>query len=360
MEKQFYEYINISNVINKLKLKKTNQIANNIYVICPYCQSEKENNGYMKANMINNLFICNKCQKTGTSVSLYADMKYITTKEAYKQLLKETPILDTIPYIYHNPLKDEYYRDMVYRKFLDLLILKENHYNYLKSSNFTDEFIKEYSFKSVNTNNNLKKDICRKLIEEGYKLDGIPGFYQDNDFKWTYKSHDGIFIPVILDDKIQGLRILLDKEYNLGTKNIWFSSSNEYNGTKANNWPLVLKDKSINWYDMYNSKKTTSIIIATEIFLAYKLFHLTGKTIIGVPNNIDKDIILYLVNRIKADKVVVFADTYSLKCTSNLFYKNIVESLKGQGIDVDFKLAIGKDFLEEEIDNLTEENIKIA
>lgn len=360
MKNQFYEYINISNVINKLKLKKTNQIANNIYVICPYCQTETEKNGYMKANMISNLFICNKCQKTGTSISLYADMKFITTKNAYKQLLKETPVLDNIPYLYHNPLKDEYYRDMVYRKFLDLLILKENHYNYLKSSNFSDEFIKEYSFKSVETNNNFKKDICRKLIEEGYKLDGIPGFYQDKDFKWTFKSHSGMFIPVILDNKIQGLRILLDKEYNLGTKNIWFSSSNEYNGTKASNWPLVLKDKTLDWYDMYNPKKHTSIIIATEMFLAYKLFNLTEKTIIGVPNNIDKDIILNIVNKLKADKVILFADSYSIKCTSNLFYKNIIDSFKGQGIRVDFKLAINEDTIEKEFDNYTEENIKIA
>ena len=68
------------------------------------------------------------------------------------------------------------------------------------------------------------------------------GFYQDKDFKWTYKSHSGIFIPTVLNNKIQGLRIFLDEKYKKDTESIWFSSNNLYNGTKANKLPIVLKD----------------------------------------------------------------------------------------------------------------------
>ena len=39
------------------------------------------------------------------------------------------------------------------------------------------------------------------------------GFFQDTDFKWTYKSHKGIFIPAFFNNKIQGLRIFLDDKY---------------------------------------------------------------------------------------------------------------------------------------------------
>ena len=176
MQKNIYEYINISNVINQLNLKKTNQIGNNIYLICPFCQCDKEKNGYMKANIIKNLFICNKCEESGTSVDLYAKMKYITTKEAYKQLLKETPILDNIPYVFNNPIKDDNYRDLVYKNFLNLQKLTDEHRNMLKNLTFTDEYIINNHFKSIETNEKQKKKICEQLQKMGLKLDGIPGF----------------------------------------------------------------------------------------------------------------------------------------------------------------------------------------
>lgn len=50
MQNNVYECINISNVINKLHLRKTNRIGNYIYVTCPFCQSSQEKNGYMKVN----------------------------------------------------------------------------------------------------------------------------------------------------------------------------------------------------------------------------------------------------------------------------------------------------------------------
>lgn len=281
-----YEYVNITNVLNQLNIKKTYSKGSYIYAICPFCQNSNEKNGYLKINTINNTYICRKCEESGSSIDLYAHLKYISTQEAFKRLLKEVPVLDNMPYIYNNPVKDENYRDIVYRKFLEEQNLSDYHYRKLYEMNFSQEYIKDHLFKSIENNNIKKKEICKGLQEQGLKLDGIPGFFQDTDFKWTYKSHKGIFIPVTLNNKIQGLRILLDKEYALDTANIWFSSNNEYNGTKASNWPMVLKDNSVNWIDMYNSKNSDSIIIATEMILAHKLFNNTNKVVIGVPNNV--------------------------------------------------------------------------
>jgi len=176
MQNNVYECINISNVINKLNLKKVHQIGNNIYVKCPFCQNEREKNGYMKINTINNLYICDNCESTGTSIDLYAKMKYISTKEAIKQLLREVPILDNIPYVYNNPIKDEYYRDLVYSKFLDLQQLSKKHKEKLKRMNFTDNYILDNKFKSIENRENKKKEICQKLQEQGLKLDGISRF----------------------------------------------------------------------------------------------------------------------------------------------------------------------------------------
>ena len=166
------------------------------------------------------------------------------------------------------------------------------------------------------------------------------GFYQDKDFKWTYKSHSGIFIPTVLNNKIQGLRIFLDEKYKKDTESIWFSSNNLYNGTKANNWPIVLKEETVNWIDMYNSKSYNSIIIATEIILAHKLFNDTHKTVIGIPNNIDKEILLNIVDRIKVSEVFLYVDQYTIVHTSTFIYKNIIETLEQKGIKVNFRLAL--------------------
>lgn len=173
MQNNVYECINISNVINKLKLKKTNQIGSHIYVNCPFCQDRNEKNGYMKINIINNLYICDNCESSGTSIDLYAKMKYISTKEAFKQLLKESPVLDNIPYVYNNPIKDEYYRDIVYSNFLDLQQLNKSHKEKLKNMNFTDEYILKNRFKSIENSSKKKKEICIKLQKQGLKLDGI-------------------------------------------------------------------------------------------------------------------------------------------------------------------------------------------
>lgn len=171
---------------------------------------------------------------------------------------------------------------------------------------------------------------------------GFLGFHQDTDFKWTYKSHKGIFIPVTLNNQIQGLRIFLDKEYALDTENIWFSSNNEYNGTKASNWPMVLKNEDTNWIAMYNNKNRNSIIIATEMILAHKLFNNSQKLVIGVPNSIEKEVILNIVKRMDVNEVFLYVDKYTVLHTSSLMYKNIVIALEEQNIKVDFRVALNE------------------
>jgi len=358
-ENTVYDYINITNIINKLNIKKTYTKGIYTYAICPFCQSANEKNGYLKLNTIKNVYICKNCESSGSSIDLYAKLNYISTKEAFERILKEEPVLDNLPYIYNNPIKDEYYRDMVYRKFLEIQELSDIHYKKLKSMNFTDEYITENMFKSIENNNYKKKEICKLLQAQGLKLDGISGFYQDKDFKWTYKSHNGIFIPVILNNKIQGLRILLDKIYSLDTENIWFSSNNEYNGTKASNWPMVLKNKDTNWINMYNSLQNKSIIIATEMILAHKLFSNSQKTVIAIPNNIDKDMILSIIKRKNVSKVIIYADRYTVLHSGCLMYENIIEALEEQNIKVDFRIALTEENIENEIKE-SENKIQVA
>ena len=176
MLNNIYECINIENVINRLKLRKTHQVGNNIYINCPFCQSQNPKSGYMKVDIIKNLYICNNCESIGTSVELYARLKCMSNKAAFKELMRERPILDSRPYIFNNPVKDEQYRNIVYSRFLEKQTLSTNHYKKLKAINFTDDYIKNNDFKSIENNSDKKKEICRELQENGLKLDGIPGF----------------------------------------------------------------------------------------------------------------------------------------------------------------------------------------
>ena len=359
MQNNSYECINISNVINKLGLNKTSQIGSNIYLTCPFCQDSSEKNGYMKADIIKNVFVCNKCEERGTSLDLYASLRYTTPKDAFKKLLKETPVIDNIPYVFNNPIKDEYYRDLVYNCFLGLHQLNPEHKQKLKDMNFSEEYISKNNFKSVETNVKKQKEICKNLMDKGFKLDGLPGFYQDQDFKWTYKAHKGIFIPAVLNNKIQGIRILLDDKYSKDTENIWFSSSKEYNGTKASNWPIILTRESNNWANIYNSKNTEDIIIATEIILAHKLYNATGKTVIGIPNNINKEILWNIIGRMNIREVTIYFDNYTLLHTSAMAYQNTLLFLQEKGIKTNFRVALLND--KDLTNNISEiENKKIA
>lgn len=176
MKNKMYECISIENVINKLNLKRTHQIGNNIYINCPFCQSKNQKSGYMKADIIKNLYICNNCENTGTSIELYAKLKYMSNKDAFKELMKEIPVLDSRPYIFNNPVKDEQYRDIVYNKFLKKQTLSTGHYEKLRSMNFTDDYIRNNGFKSIENHSDKKKEICKELQKEGLRIDGIPGF----------------------------------------------------------------------------------------------------------------------------------------------------------------------------------------
>ena len=81
------------------------------------------------------------------------------------------------------------------------------------------------------------------------------------------------------------------------------------------------------------ANKTT--IIATEIkknsicitgITHTSIKNNTNKTVIGIPNNIDKDLILSIVQRMNASEVFLYADKYTILHTSTLMYENTLNS----------------------------------
>ena len=267
---EMLEKISIINVKNKLKLKEICSMGDNIYVRCPFCNSL---NSSMKLSISNNSYICKNCGESGYAVGLYAKCNYITTKQAYIQLVNHASDMKTKykSSIITNTKKSEDEIDEIYQYFLKQLNLSDEHKIRLNKLGFSTEYINEIGFKTIPISEKIKVSICRKLISDGFELCGIPGFYQDNKFRWTFSSHKGILIPVYNNAKISSLRILLDDAYNADTTNIWFSSGNKLNGSKINNNIMLLLPEENKIQFLNDNKNKRDIIIASEILLAYKV-----------------------------------------------------------------------------------------
>ncbi|KJS10706.1 MAG: topoisomerase [Peptococcaceae bacterium BRH_c8a] len=128
-------------------------------------------------------------------------------------------------------------RDRVYREFLRLLSLNARHKDDLLRRGLSEKDIEEKCFKSVPEAvpvGNKPWKICRRLIESGYSLTGIPGYYKAygpyGGTYWTFDRQPGYFIPV-LDNKgrIQALQRRMD-DPNRGGKYKLFSGHKHQGG----------------------------------------------------------------------------------------------------------------------------------
>lgn len=261
-KKEFEELqkcISIFNVAHQLNLEVIERKGNEFFAICPFCgYRSKTIKANMKLNYIKNSYHCFDCGKSGYAIGLYATLRNLDNKSAFKELLeKEAFSCDKSEFVFdtNNKIADLNYRDTVYRSLLNTINLKNDHKKKLEDLGLTESYIEDYNFKSIPTKKFASRIISYNL-SKNFDLAGIPGFFQNEEFKWDFTPLNGIFIPVYSStNKIKGLSILLDKTYN-GTNNIWFSSNNKINGTPAENWLMS-----------FNIKEDTHTIILTDDFI---------------------------------------------------------------------------------------------
>lgn len=212
----------------------------------------------MSLNTRDNKYHCMRCGAGGYSVGLYARVRGIDTKKAYKELLeKECYSLDRsrIEISPINLLADIEIRDKIYREFLSMLKLDSQHRIYLKNLGLLNSSIENGMYKSI-PKNYIKRRLVGSALSKKYNLCGIPGFYQEEDFRWVFSKYSGFFVPVFdQNGYIQGRSIHLDKPYN-NNQDIWFSSSNKINGTSAKSF--VMKN---------NINENSSNLVITDNFL---------------------------------------------------------------------------------------------
>jgi len=197
--------------------------------------------------------------QVGYSVGLYARVRNIDNKRAYKELLERECYSQDRSSIEISPINllvDIELRDAVYRDFLNMLKLEGQHKRYLKNLGLLDSSIDAGLYRTV-PKSYIKRRLIGSELSRKYNLAGIPGFFQEEDFKWYFNRYNGFFVPVFdQNGYIQGLSIHLDKPFN-NNQDIWFSSSDKINGTGARSW---ISRNNI-------TQVTTSILLTDSLLL---------------------------------------------------------------------------------------------
>lgn len=198
---------------------------------CPFCDDKKH---HLNINTENNQWYCFKCGSYGNDVSLYAQIHGISNRDAVREL-KKNGLGGKRGQIYTrnvNPapaMRSLYDRHDVYYELLRMLHLDTQHRNNLISRGLSVENIRQFMYKSVPRDQNIRRVVIRRLLDK-YDLSGIPGFYREyGEWKMYVPKTGGFFIPVCdSDGYIQGLRMRLDSG---DSRYKWFSTANFPEGT---------------------------------------------------------------------------------------------------------------------------------
>ena len=255
-------------------------------------------------------------------------MRKISNDQAFKELIErecfsqDKTQLEIRPM---NQLADIEIRDKIYRDFLSMLKLEPQPRRQLRNMGLLDSTIEDNLYKSV-----PKNYIKRRII--GNNLEGTPGFYQEEDFKWLFSKYNGFFVPVFdANGYIQGLSIHLDKAFN-DNQDIWFSSNNKINGTRAKNW---IMRSNINEY-------STSVILTDNLLLGALAKDITSKSVIAFQNITNSYMILKEIENTQIKDI-----TFFVRGNNNLDYiiNRVFRDLIPLGYNLDTKYVSNyKDF----------------
>lgn len=280
----------ISDVADLLGIERLTQ-GNSFNVVCPFCGDKrgKMNFRILKDGQPCNTYRCFHCGEHGNMLTLYAELKGIYGSDRYKISYREilealgrsdirkrtnafpTPTLPTEEKVRKE--MDFEARSRVYERLLELLSLTETHKKKLLERGFRAGQVAEFQFRSTPIGGT--EGIARKLLAEGYSLEGIPGFFVNGRNHWDaafYRRNHGILCPVRdIYGRITGFQIRLDQPYD-GRKYLWFSTTNKLHGTGSKS-PVA-----------FFGKPGDRIIRVTEgVLKANAAYAMSGYSFLGVP-----------------------------------------------------------------------------
>lgn len=254
-----------------LRLTIRRELADSVYVDCPFCQKRK---GKLNLNLSKNVWRCNRCGKSGHMFELYAQLRGLQVSEAKLELIDllaagtpmegiqaSAPSMPVGPRSVRRELVEQSPRaapeevDRTMCAMLDMLSLTPAHREHLHSKRgLTDAQIEYLKLRST-PSYKRRHTIPRRLMDRGYTVAGVPGFFVDKYGKWTANFTTwtaGILVPSRrIDGLICGAQIRLDKPIkedesdpdDKGTKYIWFSTASKHRGTGSGSPVNLIGDR---------------------------------------------------------------------------------------------------------------------
>lgn len=247
---------------------------------CPFCSSQHSNKRKtMNVNLAKGeggVFSCLRCNTQGHVITFWREVKGLSNnKEAAKDIQKGisgniAPVKKKRKVKPENPLANIETRSRTFDALLDSLVLNDVHMQALKERGLSSKFIAARKYRSIPQTSH--KEIANVLLDKGFILDGVPGFYKKNEWEFAHYP-SGILIPQRDGfGRIQGFQLRMDDV-----------SKGKYLNLTSRNYPHGTATKAF-VHLSYNRQKSVDEIILTEGALkADTITFLSNKTVLSIP-----------------------------------------------------------------------------
>lgn len=310
----------IMDVAGLLRLNIRRRAPGQVYVDCPICGDRR---GKMNLNTAKDLWRCNYCGEGGGMLSLYAKVYGVSNSDAYREICDALAVNGFSP-DYTVPEKttpaeaeqsdaasvQEVHQTL--SMLLSMLTLIPAHREHLRSvRGLSDDEITRFGFKSTPPPF-LCRSLTNRLVKAGCRVQGVPGFYVDDNGCWTVKFHQrtsGIIIPIFgVDGLIHGAQIRLDHPLKdkddppekTGVKYLTLSSTGKRMGTTSGS-PIH-----------FVGAPCSRVVYVTEGCLkadvAHALMHRTFVATLGVNNTAKLDELFAFLHRNGTEEIIEAED----------------------------------------------------
>lgn len=310
----------IMDVAGLLRLNIRRRAPGQVYVDCPICGDRR---GKMNLNTAKDLWRCNYCGEGGGMLSLYAKVYGVSNSDAYREICDALAVNGFSP-DYTVPEKatpaeaeqsdaasvQEVHQTL--SMLLSMLTLIPAHRAHLQSvRGLSDDEITRFGFKSTPPPF-LCRSLTNRLVKAGCRVQGVPGFYVDDNGCWTVKFHQrtsGIIIPIFgVDGLIHGAQIRLDHPLKdkddppekTGVKYLTLSSTGKRMGTTSGSPIHFVGDPC------------SRVVYVTEGCLkadvAHALMHRTFVATLGVNNTAKLDELFAFLHRNGTEEIIEAED----------------------------------------------------
>ena len=309
---------------------------------CPICGKGREKK--LNINFEKDVFRCNKCELSGgplTFWAVYRSLPMPVTKEDARVVSKDyfsyvrderksdSPnILPAFKRIDQDIARIDV-RNRTYRGLLSLLSLSEPHKENLLKRGLSTDAIEQNEYRSYPRAG--LSDIASLLLESGYILDGVPGFYKLKSGKWSMRRLPGGFLIPQRDGfgRIQGFQLRTDKPTDDIPKYLTLSTAEMQEGAKGGTYPHLAKGKM----------GITELIITEGPLKGDIIAELTGSSVLALTGVSALDKVPSVLCDLKNAGMKRVLTAYDMDLKKNVNVQKALSSLKNilEGLDIPYQ-----------------------